>query len=65
MFSVAGVNPGACLTFRFPVLLVCRAHGTSEITEGEAVRHVRLADAQERNNLGGKAALEMRFLPQQ
>ena len=36
-------------------------HGTSEITEGKAVRHVRLANAQERNNLGGKAALEMRF----
>lgn len=29
------------------------------------MRHVRLADAQERNNLGGKAALEMRFLPHQ
>ena len=25
------------------------------------MRHVRLANAQERNNLGGKAALEMRF----
>ena len=56
---------GPRLTFRENVLLLCLTDGQKKIIQGETVHDMRRADAQERDDIVGQAAVAVHALPRE